>query len=206
VECAQVVISSLSDMTVGPAKELFLEWCSHPVNTVLFTSKGKRGTLASVIRKSRKHGGGSEFILDVPVRYCVVGGGFGCVVFVPFVTLVRCIRGDSCSHARTWRVLSLKTGLPDAKQIAIVSVSFESVLSFATVSPSNGCGAIVRCQEARDLEVRKRLDDERRELEVETRLHEDVVTDSGSLQAEELEEGQVPYAEANGVYHALPCP
>jgi Cft2 family RNA processing exonuclease len=64
-----VVVSSLTDMTVGPAKDLFLEWCSHPGNTVLFTSKGKRGTLASVIRKTRKHGGHSEFILDVPVRH-----------------------------------------------------------------------------------------------------------------------------------------
>ncbi len=57
-------------------------------------------------------------------------------------------------------------------------------------------------QEARDIEVRKRLDEERRELELEARLVEDADATEASSQptTDELEEGQVPWALANGMH------
>ncbi len=59
-------------------------------------------------------------------------------------------------------------------------------------------------QEARDIEVRKRLDEERRELELEARLVEDAADGTPAVSVDELEEGQVPSAIDNGTYISLP--
>lgn len=43
------------------------------------------------------------------------------------------------------------------------------------------------------------MDEERRELELEARLVEDAVDGTAAASVDELEEGQVPWATANGV-------
>lgn len=42
----KVVLTSMSDLECGNAKNLFLEWCENPKNTVIFTQRPAPNTLA----------------------------------------------------------------------------------------------------------------------------------------------------------------
>ena len=42
----QVVLASMPDMECGFARDLFLQWCTNPKNSVILTSRSSPGTLA----------------------------------------------------------------------------------------------------------------------------------------------------------------
>ena len=46
VLCLQVVLASTADLECGFSRELFLQMCDNPKNTIIMTSKTSPGTLA----------------------------------------------------------------------------------------------------------------------------------------------------------------
>merc|ERR1712013_892359 len=46
VPAPKVVLASMPDMECGFARDLFLQWCTNPKNSVILTSRSSPGTLA----------------------------------------------------------------------------------------------------------------------------------------------------------------
>lgn len=70
VPAPKVVLASMPDMECGFARELFLQWCSNPKNSVILTSRSSPGTLA---RDLIVNGGDRVIPLDVRRRIKLTG-------------------------------------------------------------------------------------------------------------------------------------
>jgi len=70
VPAPKVVLASLPDMECGFARDLFLQWCSNPKNSVILTSKASKGTLA---RDLQDNGGDRTIPIEVKRRVKLVG-------------------------------------------------------------------------------------------------------------------------------------
>jgi len=70
VPAPKVVLASMPDMECGFARELFLQWCSNPKNSVILTSRTSPGTLA---RDLILNGGDRIIPLDVRRRIKLSG-------------------------------------------------------------------------------------------------------------------------------------
>jgi len=70
VPAPKVVLASMPDMECGFARDLFLQWCSNPKNSVILTSKTSPGTLA---RDLIDNGGDRTIQLEVKRRVKLVG-------------------------------------------------------------------------------------------------------------------------------------
>jgi len=65
VPAPKVVLASMPDMECGFARELFLQWCSNPKNSVILTSRSSPGTLA---RQLIAHQGDRDRVIPLEVR------------------------------------------------------------------------------------------------------------------------------------------
>jgi len=65
VPAPKVVLASMPDMECGFARELFLQWCTNPKNSVILTSRSSPGTLA---RQLIAHQGDRDRIIPLEVR------------------------------------------------------------------------------------------------------------------------------------------
>ncbi len=45
-QCFQTVLASMPDLQCGFSRDLFIQWCSNPRNTVILTNRTSPGTLA----------------------------------------------------------------------------------------------------------------------------------------------------------------
>ena len=70
VPSPKVVLASMPDMECGFARDLFLQWCSNPKNSVILTSKSSPGTLA---RDLLDKGGDRTIPIEVKRRIKLVG-------------------------------------------------------------------------------------------------------------------------------------
>jgi len=70
VPAPKVVLASMPDMECGFARDLFLQWCSNPKNSLILTSKASEGTLA---RDLQDNGGDRTITIDVKRRVKLVG-------------------------------------------------------------------------------------------------------------------------------------
>lgn len=70
VSSPKVVLASSPDMESGFSRELFLQWCSNPNNSVIITSRTSPGTLA---RDLVDNGGGRAIDLKVERRVKLEG-------------------------------------------------------------------------------------------------------------------------------------
>jgi len=66
----QVVLASTPDMECGFSRELFLQWCTNPQNSIILTSRTSPGTLA---RDLIERGGNRNIVLDVKRRVRLEG-------------------------------------------------------------------------------------------------------------------------------------
>jgi len=66
----QVVLASTPDMECGFSRELFLQWCTNPQNSIILTSRTSPGTLA---RDLVERGGNRNIMLDVKRRVRLEG-------------------------------------------------------------------------------------------------------------------------------------
>lgn len=65
-----MVLASTPDMECGFSRELFLQWCSNPQNSIIITSRTSPGTLA---RDLVEMGGNRSFTLEVKKRVKLEG-------------------------------------------------------------------------------------------------------------------------------------
>lgn len=65
VPAPKVVLASMPDMECGFARELFLQWCSNPKNSVILTCRSSPGTLA---RQLLAHQGDRDRVIPLEVR------------------------------------------------------------------------------------------------------------------------------------------
>merc|ERR1719167_1985441 len=65
VPAPKVVLASMPDMECGFARDLFLQWCSNPKNSVILTSRSSPGTLA---RQLIAHQGDRDRVIPLEVR------------------------------------------------------------------------------------------------------------------------------------------
>jgi len=65
VPAPKVVLASMPDMECGFARELFLQWCTNPKNSVILTSRSSPGTLA---RQLIAHQGDRDRVIPLEVR------------------------------------------------------------------------------------------------------------------------------------------
>merc|ERR1711971_1099561 len=65
VPAPKVVLASVPDMECGFARELFLQWCTDPKNSVILTSRSSPGTLA---RQLIAHQGDRDRVIPLEVR------------------------------------------------------------------------------------------------------------------------------------------
>ncbi len=70
VPAPKVVLASMPDMECGFARDLFLQWCSNPKNSLILTSKASEGTLA---RDLQDNGGDRTIPVEVKRRVKLVG-------------------------------------------------------------------------------------------------------------------------------------
>jgi len=70
VPAPKVVLASMPDMECGFARDLFLQWCSNPKNSLILTSKASEGTLA---RDLQENGGDRTIPIEVKRRVKLVG-------------------------------------------------------------------------------------------------------------------------------------
>lgn len=66
----QVVLASTPDMECGFSRDLFLQWCSNPQNSIILTSRSSPGTLA---RDLIENGGNRNIVLEVKKRVRLEG-------------------------------------------------------------------------------------------------------------------------------------
>lgn len=66
----QVVLASTPDMECGFSRDLFLQWCSNPQNSIIITSRTSPGTLA---RDLVENGGNRSITLDIKRRVKLEG-------------------------------------------------------------------------------------------------------------------------------------
>lgn len=66
----QVVLASTPDMECGFSRELFLQWCNNPQNSIILTSRTSPGTLA---RDLVEKGGNRNISLEVKKRIKLEG-------------------------------------------------------------------------------------------------------------------------------------
>merc|ERR1719373_546744 len=65
VAAPKVVLASMPDMECGFARDLFLQWCTNPKNSVILTSRSSPGTLA---RQLIAHQGDRDRVIPLEVR------------------------------------------------------------------------------------------------------------------------------------------
>jgi len=65
VPAPKVVLASMPDMECGFARDLFLQWCTNPKNSVILTSRSSPGTLA---RQLIAHQGDRDRVIPLEVR------------------------------------------------------------------------------------------------------------------------------------------
>jgi len=70
VPAPKVVLASMPDMECGFARELFLQWCANPKNSVILTSRSSPGTLA---RDLKDNGPDRTVLIDVKRRIKLTG-------------------------------------------------------------------------------------------------------------------------------------
>ena len=70
VPAPKVGLASMPDMECGFARDLFLQWCSNPKNSVILTSKASPGSLA---RDLQDNGGDRTIPIEVKRRVKLVG-------------------------------------------------------------------------------------------------------------------------------------
>ncbi|CAH0550597.1 unnamed protein product [Brassicogethes aeneus] len=70
VSSPKVVLASSADMESGYSRELFLQWCSNPNNSLIITSRTSPGTLA---RELVDNGGNREIEMNVEKRVKLEG-------------------------------------------------------------------------------------------------------------------------------------
>ena len=70
VPAPKVVLASMPDMECGFARELFLQWCSNPKNSVILTSRSSPGTLG---RDLITNGGDRSIPIEVRRRIKLTG-------------------------------------------------------------------------------------------------------------------------------------
>ena len=70
VPSPKVVLASMPDMECGFARDLFLQWCSNPKNTLILTSRAAPGTLA---RDLQDNGGDRTIPIEIKRRIKLVG-------------------------------------------------------------------------------------------------------------------------------------
>ncbi|XP_043273422.1 probable cleavage and polyadenylation specificity factor subunit 2 [Venturia canescens] len=70
VPSPKVVLASTPDMECGFSRDLFLQWCSNPQNSIIITSRTSPGTLA---RDLVENGGNRSITLDVKRRVKLEG-------------------------------------------------------------------------------------------------------------------------------------
>lgn len=70
VHSPKVVLASTPDMECGFSRELFLQWCSNPLNSIIITSRTSPGTLA---RELVEMGGNRTMTLEVKRRVRLEG-------------------------------------------------------------------------------------------------------------------------------------
>lgn len=69
VPAPKVVLASMPDMECGFARELFLQWCSNPKNSVILTSRSSPGTLGrDLVTHSLSPQGGEDRVIPLEVR------------------------------------------------------------------------------------------------------------------------------------------
>merc|ERR1712179_642144 len=70
VPAPKVVLASMPDMECGFARDLFLQWCSNPKNSVILTSRSSPGTLG---RDLIVNGGDRTIPIEVRRRIKLTG-------------------------------------------------------------------------------------------------------------------------------------
>ncbi|XP_008555333.3 probable cleavage and polyadenylation specificity factor subunit 2 [Microplitis demolitor] len=70
VPSPKVVLASTPDMECGFSRELFLQWCSNPQNSIIITSRTSPGTLA---RDLMENGGNRSITLELKKRVKLEG-------------------------------------------------------------------------------------------------------------------------------------
>merc|ERR1712241_746883 len=70
VPAPKVVLASMPDMECGFARDIFLQWCTNPKNSVILTSKASPGSLA---RDLQDNGGDRTIPVEVKRRVKLVG-------------------------------------------------------------------------------------------------------------------------------------
>ena len=65
-----MVLASTSDMECGFSRDLFLQWCTNPQNSIIITSRTSPGTLA---RDLVENGGNRSITLDIKKRVRLEG-------------------------------------------------------------------------------------------------------------------------------------
>ncbi|CAG5106697.1 Similar to Cpsf100: Probable cleavage and polyadenylation specificity factor subunit 2 (Drosophila melanogaster) [Cotesia congregata] len=70
VPSPKVVLASTPDLECGFSRELFLEWCTRPENSIIITSRTSPGTLA---RDLIENGGNRSITLEIKNRVKLVG-------------------------------------------------------------------------------------------------------------------------------------
>lgn len=66
----QVVLASTPDMECGFSRDLFLQWCSSPQNSIIITSRTSPGTLA---RDLVENGGNRNIVLEIKKKVKLEG-------------------------------------------------------------------------------------------------------------------------------------
>ncbi|XP_058801981.1 probable cleavage and polyadenylation specificity factor subunit 2 [Phymastichus coffea] len=70
VPSPKVVLASTPDMECGFSRDLFLQWCSNPQNSIIITSRTSPGTLA---RDLVENGGNRNIVLDIKKKVKLEG-------------------------------------------------------------------------------------------------------------------------------------
>ena len=50
----KLVLVSQADLECGFSRQLFIEWCDNPKNTIIFTNRPSANTLASALSENKK--------------------------------------------------------------------------------------------------------------------------------------------------------
>ncbi|KAG8232889.1 hypothetical protein J437_LFUL004759 [Ladona fulva] len=71
VPSPKVVLASMPDMECGFSRDLFLQWCSNPLNSIIITNRTSPGTLARQLMENG--GGGRQITLEIKRRVRLEG-------------------------------------------------------------------------------------------------------------------------------------